>query len=87
MIQPYDISRDEDFGTIVVKIDEVRKERGLSISKLSYLTELQRTQIRDYINNKKQRLDVTILAKLCYVLRCDISDLIEYIPPKKDQKK
>lgn len=86
MIQPYDISRDEDFGTIVVKIDEIRKERGLSISRLSYLTELQRTQVRDYINNKKQRLDITILAKLCYVLKCDISDLIEYIPPKNNQK-
>ncbi|MFR4408603.1 MAG: helix-turn-helix domain-containing protein [Lachnospira sp.] len=30
-----------------------------------------------------QRLDIVILIRLCYVLECDLNELIEYIPPKE----
>ena len=32
---------------------------------------------------KVQRLDIDILKRLCYVLECDLNELIEYIPPKE----
>lgn len=35
-----------------------------------------------YRDNKIQRLDIDILKRICYVLECDLHDLIEYIPPK-----
>jgi len=42
---------------------------------------MQRTQLRNYRDNKLQLLDIDILLRLCYVLDCDLHDLIEYIPP------
>lgn len=44
---------------------------------------MQRSQLRNYRDNKIQRLDIDILIRLCYVLNCDLYDLIEYIPPDK----
>ena len=45
---------------------------------------MQRTQINGYCNNTISRLDIDVLARLCYALNCEINDLLEYIPP--DQK-
>ena len=37
--------------------------------------------MQNYRDNKIQRLDIDILKRLCYVLDCDLYELIEYIPP------
>lgn len=47
---------------------------------------MQRTQLRNYRDNKIQRLDIDILLRLCYVLDCDLYELIEYIPPVQDEE-
>ena len=59
------------------------EQRGVSMNQLSFRTEMQRTQLRNYRDNKVQRLDIDILKRLCYVLECDLNELIEYIPPKE----
>ena len=76
--------RDIDFGQIRIKLEEIRKAQDISINKLAFRAELQRSQVRSYCNNTVQRLDIAVLARLCYALDCDITDLIEYIPPQKN---
>ncbi len=76
----------EDYGQIIIHLDELLKSKNISINQLSFRTEMQRTQIRNYRDNKIQRLDIDILKRLCYVLDCELFDLIEYIPPKPDQQ-
>jgi len=71
-----------DYGEIRVKLDDIRQAQNISINKLAFRAELQRSQVRGYCNNTIQRLDTAVLARLCYALDCDITDLIEYIPPK-----
>lgn len=73
--------RDIDFGEIRLHLDEIRKKQGISINKLAYRAEMQRSQVRSYCNNLAQRLDVAVLTRLCYALECDIADILEYIPP------
>ena len=58
------------------------KEKDISMNQLSFRTEMQRTQLRNYRDNKIQRLDIDILKRLCYVLDCSLYDIIEYIPPQ-----
>ena len=58
------------------------KEPNISISKLSYRAEMQRTQLKKYKDNDVQRLDIAVLSRLCYALDCDLNDLLEYIPPE-----
>lgn len=76
----------ENHGTVIIHLDELIKDAGISKNKLSHRAEMQRTQINNYCNNKITRLDIDVLARLCSVLRCDLSDLLEYIPPDTEEE-
>ena len=73
-----------EYGTIRIKLDELIQKSGISKNKLSHRAEMQRTQINNYCNNKVTRLDTDVLARICTVLDCQISDLLEFVPPEKD---
>lgn len=72
----------EDYGEIRIHLKEILEERKISLNQLSFRAEMQRSQLRNYRDNKIQRLDIDILLRLCYVLECNLYDLIEYIPPQ-----
>ena len=61
-----------DYGEIRIHLKEILEERN---------------KLRNYIDNKIQRLDIDILKRLCYVLDCDLHELIEYIPKESTSKK
>ena len=70
----------DELGTIRIKLDDLIKEKGISLNQLSFRTEMQRSQLRKYRDNTIQRLDIDILIRLCFILECDLKDLIEYVP-------
>lgn len=72
----------EEYGTIRIKLDELIEKSGISKNKLSHKAEMQRTQLNNYCNNQITRLDIDVLARICTVLNCSISDLLEFVPPK-----
>lgn len=76
----------ESYGTIRIKLDELIKKSGISKNKLSHRAEMKRTQINNFCNNKITRLDIDVLARICSVFNCEISDLLEYIPASDDNK-
>lgn len=73
----------QDCGEIRIHLAEIMEQKNVSMNQLSFRAEMQRTQLRNYRDNKVQRLDIDILKRLCYVLECDLHDLIEYLPPEK----
>lgn len=73
----------ESYGTIRIKLDELLANSGISKNKLSHRAEMQRTQINNFCNNNITRLDTDVLARICSVFNCKISDLLEYIPPEE----
>mgnify|MGYP005757181053 CR=1 FL=1 len=75
-----------DYGKVKINLDKIIKEKNISKNKLTQRTEMQRTQLNNYCKQNIQRIDLSILARLCYVLECDISDIIEYIPPDNNKK-
>lgn len=76
-----------DYGEIKIHLKEILEERNISLNQLSFRAEMQRTQLRNYRDNKIQRLDIDILKRLCYVLDCDLHDLIEYIPAEDSSER
>ena len=77
----------QEYGIIKIKLKDVLEKKGLSKNKLSHRAEMQRTQINNYCNNKITRLDTDVLARLCTVLECELSDLLEFVPPQNEGKK
>lgn len=72
----------EEYGTVRIKLNELIAQAGISKNKLSHKAEMQRSQINNYCNNRITRLDIDVLARICTVLNCSISDLLEFIPPQ-----
>ena len=71
------------FGKVNLKLDALLAEKGMSVNKLNKLTDMQRSQIRRYRDNKMARFDADILARLCTVFDCKIEDLLEFIPEEE----
>lgn len=75
--------KDIEFGYIHLKLDKLMEENNISVNKLAFRSEMQRTQLKAYRDNKVARVDLAVLARLCYALDCKLDDLIEYIPPEE----
>ena len=75
-----------EIGTIRIKLGEVMAERGISKYKLGFDARMQSRQINAYCDNVMSKVDLEILARLCAALDCEISDLLEYVPPGKSEK-
>ncbi len=65
-------------GTIIIHLQELLDNSGLSKNKFCQRAELQRSQLNGYLNNTITRLDVDVLIRICNTLNCSISDLLEY---------
>lgn len=75
--------KDIEFGTVHLKLNDLMTENNISVNKLAFRAEMQRTQLKAYRDNKVQRIDLAVISRLCYALDCDLHDLLEYIPPEK----
>ena len=67
-------------GRVIVHLDKLIEDSGLSKNRFSHLAVMERTQINNYCKNKVARVDLDVLARICSVLHCSIGDLLEYIP-------
>ena len=69
----------KQYGRIILKLDEMRRARNLSKNKLSNMMGVNYGILLRYCNNNEFGLvDFDFLARACYVLRCDIADIMEY---------
>ena len=65
-------------GKIIICLDEKLKEKGLSKNKFAQRAEMQRTQLNRYIKNEVALISVDVLARMCSVLKCEVSDILKY---------
>lgn len=66
----------KDFGKVDMTLDQYLKDHNISRSSLTRKAELQYGQILKYCRNEVQKIDLSILAKLCTVLDCNIEDIL-----------
>lgn len=67
------------YGRIKCNLYKLMKSRKVSIFQLARLTNIRYDIIKKYADNQMMRYDASILSKLCFVLNCSISDIIEYV--------
>lgn len=62
---------------IIIKLDELLTEREMSQHELSRLTGIRQASINEMCRNQTVRLPLKNLAKICDVLNCEITDILE----------
>ena len=67
---------------VKLTIDKYLNKRGITRYELAKRTEVKFQTIDRYYKNRVVRYDSYILDRICDVLECDLSDIIEY---RKDQ--
>lgn len=77
----------KDFGHVGTKIHELMDEKGISVYRMEELANIQHRIVKKYYDNKVVRSDFEVLAKFCFVLKCDISDVLYYKPPAINDEK
>lgn len=71
-----------NYGTIRIKLTEITQSQNISKNTVMRRAEMQRTQLNHYYRNEISRIDIDVLARLCFALNCNVADILEFIPPK-----
>ena len=72
----------EEWGEVNLKLDEFLKTHKISRSSLSRNAQIHYKQLLKYCNNDMKKVDLSLLARICKTINCEIGDIIEYFPPK-----
>lgn len=73
-----------EYGHFDIVLAEYLQEKQISKNKLAEKANLQRTQLNAYCRNDIKRPDLDVLARICYALECDLTDIIRYV--RSDEK-
>ena len=77
----------DEWVKVDLKLDEFLKEHHISRSSLSRNGQIHYKQLLKYCNNDMKKVDLNLLARICKTINCEISDIIEYFPPKNEGNK
>ena len=65
-------------GYYLFKLGSLLEEKNISINKLMKETKTDFKVIKRIMDGEMVRIDITVLARFCDYLKCNIEDIIEY---------
>ncbi len=71
-----------DYGTVELRLQKVMEARGISRNQLAKLIDARFEVVSKWYNGNVEKMDLDILARICYALDCTIEDLLVYVPGK-----
>lgn len=66
-------------GYYLFKLKQLLSNKNISINKIMRDTNTDYKVIKRLIDGSMVRIDITVLARLCNYLKCNINDIVEYI--------
>ena len=69
---------------IKIKLSDLLGKNKMNQSTLAKLTNIRPATISKMYYEEVKRLDIKQLNSICTVFECEISDLLEFIPDKKN---
>ena len=72
-----------DYGKLILHIEKLLAERGISKNKICKDLDIPRPNFNRYCRNSFQRIDEMLICKLCWYLKVSVDELIEYVPPQE----
>ncbi len=73
-----------DYGHVELKLKEVMDARGITRNQLAKLIDARFEVVGKWYKGEVEKMDLDILARICYALDCTAEDIVQYIPGKKE---
>ena len=73
-----------NYGRVELRLKEVMDERGISRNQLAKLIDARFEVGGKWYKGEVEKMDLDILARICYALDCTTEDLIRYVPGKEE---
>lgn len=71
---------------IKIHLSRILGEKRMTQADLARMTNIRPNTISEIYNELIERINLEYLDRICEVLNCDVSDLIEHIPNKRKRK-
>ena len=66
------------YGNISIHLKELIEERGITRYRLAKLADTRFEVVEKWCSGTVERIDSDVLARFCYILDCEITDIIKY---------
>ena len=66
------------YGNISVCLKELIEEKGITRYRLAKLADTRFEVVEKWCSGTVERIDSDVLARFCYILNCEITDIIKY---------
>lgn len=68
----------KEYGSISINLKEIMDSKHITRNYLARVSNTRFEVINKWYNNNVEKMDLDILARICYVLECSPSDIIRY---------
>lgn len=68
----------KNYGKVEIVLKSLLDKKGISRNKLCTMIAANYDLVNRYYNNRVIRIDIDIIARMCFALECDISDILKY---------
>ena len=74
-----------DYGHVELKLKEVMDARGITRNQLAKLIDARFEVVGKWYKGEVEKMDLDILARICYALDCTTEDIIRYVPGNEEE--
>ena len=66
------------YGKVSIHLKELIEMRGITRYRLAKLADTRFEVVEKWCSGAVERIDTDVLARFCYILDCEITDIIQY---------
>lgn len=66
------------YGKISIHLKELIDEKGITRYRLAKLADTRFEVVEKWCSGTVERIDADVLARFCFILDCEITDIIKY---------
>ena len=74
-----------DYGFVELRLKEIMEARGITRNQLAKLIDARFEVVNKWYQGNVEKMDLDILARICYALDCTTEDLLRYVPAEKEE--
>ena len=66
------------YGKVSIHLKEILTAKGITRYRLAKLADTRFEVVEKWCSGTVERIDTDLLARFCYILNCEICDIIQY---------